>query len=32
MDTGTVTTVKVLELREIPPQFLRELIAVPPQV
>ncbi|XP_075266861.1 tudor domain-containing protein 7 isoform X2 [Opisthocomus hoazin] len=31
MDTGTVTTVKVLELREIPPQFLRELIAVPPQ-
>ncbi|KAM9507385.1 tudor domain-containing protein 7 isoform 2-T2 [Guaruba guarouba] len=31
MDTGTVATVKVSELREIPPQFLREVIAVPPQ-
>ncbi|NXK41177.1 TDRD7 protein, partial [Piprites chloris] len=31
MDTGTVTTVKVSELREIPPQFLREVIAIPPQ-
>uniref|UniRef100_A0A663F2F7 Tudor domain containing 7 n=1 Tax=Aquila chrysaetos chrysaetos TaxID=223781 RepID=A0A663F2F7_AQUCH len=32
MDTGTVATVKVSELREIPPQFLREVIAIPPQV
>ncbi|KFP53874.1 Tudor domain-containing protein 7, partial [Cathartes aura] len=31
MDTGTVATVKVSELREIPPQFLREVIAIPPQ-
>ncbi|NXF54578.1 TDRD7 protein, partial [Oceanites oceanicus] len=31
MDTGTVGTVKVSELREIPPQFLREVIAIPPQ-
>ncbi|NXN42989.1 TDRD7 protein, partial [Rhinoptilus africanus] len=31
MDTGTVATVKISELREIPPQFLREVIAVPPQ-
>ncbi|XP_074993613.1 tudor domain-containing protein 7 isoform X2 [Calonectris borealis] len=30
-DTGTVATVKVSELREIPPQFLREVIAIPPQ-
>ncbi|NWI84597.1 TDRD7 protein, partial [Pitta sordida] len=31
MDTGTVATIKVSELREIPPQFLREVIAIPPQ-
>ncbi|NWR62525.1 TDRD7 protein, partial [Bucorvus abyssinicus] len=31
MDTGTVATVKVSELREIPPQLLREVIAIPPQ-
>ncbi|NXD87398.1 TDRD7 protein, partial [Halcyon senegalensis] len=31
MDTGIVATVKVSELREIPPQFLREVIAIPPQ-
>ncbi|KFQ14257.1 Tudor domain-containing protein 7, partial [Leptosomus discolor] len=31
MDTGTVATVKVSELREIPSQFLREAIAIPPQ-
>ncbi|NWW91624.1 TDRD7 protein, partial [Rhynochetos jubatus] len=31
MDTGTVATVKVSELREIPPQFLREVMAIPPQ-
>ncbi|NXH18314.1 TDRD7 protein, partial [Bucco capensis] len=31
MDTGTVATVKVSELRDIPPQFIRELIAIPPQ-
>ncbi|XP_027519485.1 tudor domain-containing protein 7 isoform X1 [Corapipo altera] len=31
MDTGTVATVKVSELREIPPQFLREVITIPPQ-
>ncbi|NWH67157.1 TDRD7 protein, partial [Geococcyx californianus] len=31
MDTGTIAAVKVSELREIPPQFLRELIAIPPQ-
>ncbi|NXC14944.1 TDRD7 protein, partial [Corythaeola cristata] len=31
IDTGTVATVKVSELREIPPQFLREVIAIPPQ-
>ncbi|XP_010137540.1 PREDICTED: tudor domain-containing protein 7, partial [Buceros rhinoceros silvestris] len=31
VDTGTVATVKVSELREIPPQFLREVIAIPPQ-
>ncbi|KAJ7423158.1 Tudor domain-containing protein 7 [Willisornis vidua] len=31
LDTGTVATVKVSELREIPPQFLREVIAIPPQ-
>ncbi|XP_069736655.1 tudor domain-containing protein 7 isoform X3 [Phaenicophaeus curvirostris] len=31
MDTGTIAAVKVSELREIPPQFLREVIAIPPQ-
>ncbi|XP_075787313.1 tudor domain-containing protein 7 isoform X1 [Pelodiscus sinensis] len=31
MDTGTVASVKVSELREIPSQFLREIITVPPQ-
>uniref|UniRef100_A0A8C8AUR4 Tudor domain containing 7 n=1 Tax=Otus sunia TaxID=257818 RepID=A0A8C8AUR4_9STRI len=31
LDTGTVATVKVSELKEIPPQFLREVIAIPPQ-
>ncbi|NWU93511.1 TDRD7 protein, partial [Upupa epops] len=31
MDTGTTATVKVSELREIPPQFLRGVIAIPPQ-
>ncbi|XP_061057102.1 tudor domain-containing protein 7 isoform X2 [Eubalaena glacialis] len=32
LDSGTVTSVKVSELREIPPRFLQEMIAVPPQV
>ncbi|XP_053152820.1 tudor domain-containing protein 7 [Hemicordylus capensis] len=31
MDTGTVASVKVAELREIPSVFLREIIAIPPQ-
>ncbi|NWS26544.1 TDRD7 protein, partial [Polioptila caerulea] len=31
MDSGTVATVKASELKEIPPQFLREVIAIPPQ-
>ncbi|NXP48597.1 TDRD7 protein, partial [Heliornis fulica] len=31
MDAGTVATAKLSELKEIPPQFLRELIAIPPQ-
>ncbi|KAH0628472.1 hypothetical protein JD844_009706 [Phrynosoma platyrhinos] len=31
MDTGTVASVKVVELREIPSSFLREIIAIPPQ-
>ncbi|NXP06855.1 TDRD7 protein, partial [Thinocorus orbignyianus] len=31
IDTGTAATVKTSELREIPPQFLREVIAIPPQ-
>ncbi|XP_077201630.1 tudor domain-containing protein 7 isoform X2 [Paroedura picta] len=31
MDTGTVASVKVAELREVPPTFLREIIAIPPQ-
>uniref|UniRef100_A0A8D0GS14 Tudor domain-containing protein 7 n=1 Tax=Sphenodon punctatus TaxID=8508 RepID=A0A8D0GS14_SPHPU len=31
MDTGTVASVKVSELRDIPSQFLRETITIPPQ-
>ncbi|EMP37560.1 Tudor domain-containing protein 7 [Chelonia mydas] len=31
MDTGTVASVKVSELRDIPSQFLREIITLPPQ-
>ncbi|XP_061490188.1 tudor domain-containing protein 7 isoform X2 [Rhineura floridana] len=31
MDTGTVASVKVVELREIPPTFLREIIVIPAQ-
>lgn len=31
LDSGTVTSVKVSELREIPPRFLPEVIAIPPQ-
>uniref|UniRef100_A0A4X1UNT1 Tudor domain-containing protein 7 n=1 Tax=Sus scrofa TaxID=9823 RepID=A0A4X1UNT1_PIG len=31
LDSGTVTSVKVSELREIPPRFLHEMIAIPPQ-
>ncbi|XP_032062455.1 tudor domain-containing protein 7 isoform X1 [Aythya fuligula] len=31
VDTGTVATVEASDLREIPPQFLREVIAIPPQ-
>ncbi|XP_026528720.1 tudor domain-containing protein 7 isoform X2 [Notechis scutatus] len=31
MDTGTVASVKVLELIEIPSIFLREIISIPPQ-
>uniref|UniRef100_A0A2K6EV18 Tudor domain-containing protein 7 n=1 Tax=Propithecus coquereli TaxID=379532 RepID=A0A2K6EV18_PROCO len=31
LDSGTVTSVKVSELREIPPRFLQEIIAIPPQ-
>ncbi|XP_032451400.1 tudor domain-containing protein 7 isoform X2 [Lynx canadensis] len=32
LDSGTVTSVKVSELREIPPRFLQEIIVIPPQV
>ncbi|NWR76839.1 TDRD7 protein, partial [Centropus unirufus] len=32
LDAGTIAAVKISELREIPPQFLREVIAVPPQM
>lgn len=32
MDTGTVASVKVAELKKIPPVFLREIIAIAPQV
>uniref|UniRef100_A0A8B9BPA1 Tudor domain containing 7 n=1 Tax=Anser brachyrhynchus TaxID=132585 RepID=A0A8B9BPA1_9AVES len=31
VDTGTVATVEASDLREIPSQFLREVIAIPPQ-
>ncbi|XP_067409438.1 tudor domain-containing protein 7 isoform X2 [Emydura macquarii macquarii] len=31
IDTGTIASVKVSELRDIPSQFLREIITVPPQ-
>ncbi|NXO03139.1 TDRD7 protein, partial [Rhinopomastus cyanomelas] len=31
MDTGATATVEVSELREIPPQFQRAVIAIPPQ-
>ncbi|KAM5299327.1 tudor domain-containing protein 7 [Ctenodactylus gundi] len=31
LDSGSATSVKVSELREIPPQFVREMIAIPPQ-
>ncbi|XP_063770307.1 tudor domain-containing protein 7 [Pseudophryne corroboree] len=30
-DSGTIASVKVSELREIPSQFLREIISIPPQ-
>lgn len=32
IDTGRVAYVKVTDLREIPSQFLREVIKIPPQV
>lgn len=32
LDTGTVTSVKISELREIPSRFLQEVIAIPSQV
>ncbi|XP_066112792.1 tudor domain-containing protein 7 [Saccopteryx bilineata] len=31
LDSGTVTSIKVSELREIPPRFLQEVIAIPSQ-
>ncbi|XP_047380085.1 tudor domain-containing protein 7 [Sciurus carolinensis] len=31
LDSGNATSVKVSELREIPPRFLHEMIAIPPQ-
>ncbi|KAM4877517.1 tudor domain-containing protein 7 [Thomomys bottae] len=31
LDSGNATSVKVSELREIPPRFLQEIIAIPPQ-
>lgn len=31
LDSGTVASVKVSELREIPPRFLQEMIVIPPQ-
>lgn len=32
LDTGTVTSVKISELREIPSRFLQEILAIPSQV
>lgn len=32
VDVGVQASVEVFELREIPPPFLRELMAIPPQV
>ncbi|XP_013368721.1 PREDICTED: tudor domain-containing protein 7 isoform X2 [Chinchilla lanigera] len=31
LDSGNATSVKVSELREIPPRFLQEMISIPPQ-
>ncbi|XP_063081073.1 tudor domain-containing protein 7 [Cavia porcellus] len=31
LDSGNTTSVKVSELREIPPRFLQEMISIPPQ-
>ncbi|XP_006863197.1 PREDICTED: tudor domain-containing protein 7 isoform X2 [Chrysochloris asiatica] len=31
LDSGTMMSVKVAELREIPPRFIQEVIAIPPQ-
>ncbi|KFO19095.1 Tudor domain-containing protein 7 [Fukomys damarensis] len=31
LDSGSATSVKVSELREIPPRFLQEVISIPPQ-
>nr|XP_048275856.1 tudor domain-containing protein 7 [Myodes glareolus]XP_048275857.1 tudor domain-containing protein 7 [Myodes glareolus] len=31
LDSGNATSVKVSELREIPPRFLQEMLAIPPQ-
>lgn len=32
IDVGVQASVEVFELREIPPPFLRDLVAIPPQV
>lgn len=32
LDSGTVTSVKVSELREIPSRYLREMVSIPSQV
>jgi tudor domain-containing protein 1/4/6/7 len=32
VDLGVQASVEVFELREIPPQFLRDLTTIPPQV
>lgn len=32
IDVGVQASVEVFELREIPPPFLRDLMAIPPQV
>ncbi|OBS59862.1 hypothetical protein A6R68_09012, partial [Neotoma lepida] len=32
LDSGNATSVKVSELREIPPRFLQEMLAIPPQI